>query len=165
MDSVKYDNHQRNTHNNTLNQVCGGYGHKTAHDGVTYDYYRSDNHRHMILDSEETGEQCSDRLKARRRIRNKENQNYNRRDTHQNVFLVPETSGKEIRNGNRVAFYRIAAQTLRHNQPVQIGSQTQADSGPTSVRDAGQISDARQSHQEPAAHIGSLRAHRRYQRS
>ena len=65
-----------------------------------------------------------------------------------------------LRQRDRVACHLgVLAQRLGYEQPVEIGADRKADADPAGGN-AGQICRARQTHQQPAGHIGRLRTHR-----
>ncbi len=59
----------------------------------------------------------------------------------------------------------VAADPFCHDLPVDVSSDGKADSGPSCVRDTGQVRETRESHKKPAAHVRGLRAHSCYERA
>ena len=163
MDAEKYNDNQRNAHDDALNQVRGGYCHKASHDRVTDNYHCACYHCSVIVYAEQAVEQGSHCLESGGGVGNKENQNYDGGNTHQYVPVIPVTAGEKVRYGNGPACYGIAAQALGNNQPVEICTNSQTNGGPACIRDAGQGCNSRQTHEKPAAHIRSLGAHGSYQ--
>ena len=82
MDAKEYNDNQRNTHDNALNQVRGGHCHEAAHDRVSDDDHGTGYHCHMVIHAEQTVEQGSHSLEARCGIGDKENQDYNGGNAH-----------------------------------------------------------------------------------
>lgn len=77
-------------------------------------------------------------------------------------FLLLEACGEELGNGDGVVRNNgIAAETARHDQPVDVRAHRKADGRPRGVRQAAPVRHAREPHQQPAAHVRGLRAHRR----
>ncbi len=59
----------------------------------------------------------------------------------------------------------IIAKPLCHQQPVDIGTEAQAQRCPHRTAQTGPVRDSRQAHQKPSAHVGSLSSHGRHPRS
>ena len=118
VDTVKYNDDQRDGHNNTLDAVSGRHCHKAAHDSISYNNNGAYDHGDVIICSEQAGEQGSDSLKAGGGVRNKDNQDDDRGDAHQDILLIMIPFGKEIRDRDRITGDGIAADTIRHDQPV-----------------------------------------------
>ena len=76
-----------------------------------------------------------------------------------------ETVEEIIRQRQRIiGIFGMHAQTARHQKPVEIRTDHQADGNPSLVQ-AAQINRPGQPHQQPARHIRSPRRHRRYKRA
>ena len=163
LDAKEYNDNQRNAHDNTLNQVRGGHCHKPSHDCVSDDDHSACDHCHMVIYAEQAVEQGSHRLKARRGIGNKENQDNDGGNAHQYVPVIPVAAGEKVGYGDGPACNGITAQAPGNNQPVEICTHGQTNGGPARIRDAGQVCNSRQAHEKPAAHIRSLGAHGSYQ--
>ena len=73
VNSVENNNNQSNTHDNALNQICGGNSHKSTHNGISDNDYGADNHSCMIVEAKQTVKQGSDCFKAGCSIGDKEN--------------------------------------------------------------------------------------------
>ena len=88
-----------------------------------------------------------------------ENNDNNRSDGRQQVLFVTIAVGEKVRESDGTRGVRIHADAAGNDQPVEIGADGKTDCRPCGVRNAGGIGDARQTHQQPAAHIGRLGAH------
>ena len=158
-----HNHHQGNGHDDTLNQVGSRYCQKTAQHSVGNDNRRTDQHCHMILYTEQALKQSADGLKTGSGIGHEKDNDNDGCNTGQKILLIPVSLGEEIGNRDGSCLHRIAAQPLGNEQPVQIGTQCQSDGGPACICHAGQICYPGQSHQQPAAHVGSLGTHRSHQ--
>ena len=77
-----------------------------------------------------------------------------------------ESFGEEVRNGDRVTCHHgVAAQTTCDELPVEVGAESQAKGRPQRVGGTGEVGDARQTHEQPAAHIGGFGAQCRQPRT
>ena len=81
-------------------------------------------------------------------------------DYGKNTFVISVTVGKEQWQCRRVsADMRIITKSLGNNKPVYISSDCQSDCSPRCISRTGQVSNAGQSHQQPAAHVRGLGTH------
>ena len=104
--------------------------------------------------------------KPKEESKNKENNDHCSSNQLQDPFFIMITVGKEIGNRKGIRCHlRISPDSLRHHQPVYISSNSQADGRPSGICNTGQISDSRQSHQKPAAHIRGFCTHCSNERS
>ena len=118
----------------------------------------------MIVHAKQAGKQSANGFKPGRRVGNKKDQNDNGSNTHENIPVIPVTPRKKVRDGDGAAGHGIAPQSFGNNQPVEISAGCQPDRGPAGVCDSRQIGDTRKPHEQPAAHVRCLRAHRCHQR-
>lgn len=166
VDAKEHDHDQCQRHDDALDQVGGGHGEEAAEHCVADDDDGADQHGHVVFHLEQAVEQRTHRLKAGRGIGHEEHEDDDGGDAGQDVPVVAVTAGEELRNGEGVARNdRVAPQALGHDQPVEVRANGEADGGPTRLCNAAQIGDARQSHEQPAAHVGCLGAHGRHERA
>ena len=81
------------------------------------------------------------------------------RDNGQDAALVPEAAGEEVGDGEGVDAVGVHAETLGHEEPVEVGADGQTDGRPGGLCQAAHHGDGGQTHEEPAAHIRGLGAH------
>ena len=165
LDAKHHYNDQRNGHKDGLDQVGEGNRHKTAQHCIANDYNSAYDHRGMVIHPKQAVEQRTDGLKAGSGIGDKENQDYHRRNGGKQVFLIAIPAGEKVRHGDGPNAGRIAPQPPRYDKPVEVGAYRQPDAGPGNLRQAAQVCQSRQTHQQVAAHIAGLSAHGRYQRA
>ena len=101
VDTVKYNDDQRDGHNNTLDEVSGRHCHKAAHDSISYNNNGAYDHGNVIICSEQAGEQGSDSLKSGRGVRDKENQDDDGRDAHMIPAGESQTNGESQKTGEK----------------------------------------------------------------
>ena len=156
---TKYNN-DCDRHNNTLDKVCRTCCEESAQCGVSYDNDCTDQHCRQIIHSEQVCKQLAAGCKSGSRIRYKENDDQQCCDYGKNTFVISVTVGKEQRQCRRIsADMRIITKSLGNNKPVYISSDCQSDCSPRCISRTGQVSNARQSHQQPAAHVRGLGTH------
>ena len=82
------------------------------------------------------------------------------RDRHNDLLLFAEAVREELGNSDRVVRSNaVSAESLGDDKPVEVGTDGQTDGGPGGLRQATHHGDGRKTHEEPAAHVGGLRAH------
>ena len=91
MNPEEYDNQQRNTHHNPLNQVCGACCKEAAHRGIQHNNNRTDDHGRNIIHTEQGAEQLAAGDKAACRVNRKENKYKQRRNAENYLFLFMVT--------------------------------------------------------------------------
>lgn len=142
-----------------MNEVGHHHRQVAAHHGVDEHDHRADDHHDVVVETEQRGEQLAHGHEAAAHVHAEEHQDDHGRDGGDHALLVMETLGEEVRNGDGIAgHYRVAAQSPGHKLPVEIGAERQADGGPHRVGRAGEVGQARQAHQQPAAHVGGFGA-------
>ena len=164
-DPEEYDDDQSDRHENTLDQVCRGNGKETAERRIPDDDDSTYDHGGVIIKAEQTVEKRSDRLEARCSIRYKENDDDQRRDACKRMALVAVPSRKEIRNRKCPDLVGVSAKQSRDQQPVEVCSDSETDCSPADLRNTGEVSQSRKTHEQITAHIRSFRTHRRDERS
>ena len=113
----------------------------------------------MVVPAEQRGEQFADGHEAAADVHAEEHEDDERRDGGDDIAIVMEAFREEVRNGDRVTGnHRVAAQPARDEFPVEVRAERQADRGPHRVGRAGEVGDAGQAHEQPAAHVGGFRA-------
>ncbi len=155
---------QCNRHDDGLNKIRERRGKKSAGCRIEHDDDRADDHREMIIHSEQRMKKLPAGRKSGRRIGNEKNDDPDRCQKGQYMLCITVPVGEKLRQRNRVRPLRVAAQLLRDQQPVEIRTAGQPDYRPPHIRSACEICQSRQTHQQITAHIRSLGAHRRDQR-
>ena len=158
-DAEAHHHNERRRHKDALHQVGGGHGQKAAQHGVADDDHGADDHGGVVIKAEEAVEKGAHCLEAGGGIGNKEHQDHNGRDAGEGVALILVTAGKEVRHRDGPQAVGITADALGHDEPVEVGAHGQADAGPGDLRQAAEVGQARQAHEEVAAHVAGLRAH------
>ena len=163
--AVHQHSHKGQAHHDGLDEVCGGNGAETARDGIAHDDAGRDHHGRHVIHAEQAVEQLAASGKARSRVGHKEHDDDHRAQCVEQIALVVEAQGQELRHGDGFQIGRIPPQPPGHDEPVQPGAQRQADGGPAGRGDAGEVGKTRHSHQQPAGHIAGFGAHGRDQRA
>ena len=159
-DAEDQNEDQGGGHHDGLDKVGDGGRQETAHGGVGHNDHGGDNHGRHVVDPEEAGEQLAAGGKARGGVGHEENHDDHGGNAHQQMAAVPEPVFKEVGDGDAVAAdLGIVAQPLGHDEPVQIGADSQAHGSPEGVADAGDIGQSRDAQQQPGGHIAGLGAH------
>ncbi len=154
-----HDNGQGRRHDDRLDQVHGGHGVKAPDGGIADDDDGPDDYRRHVVPAKEAVEELADGGKAGGYIRHEENQDNQGGDTHDDGLLLPIALGDEAGNGDGVQLHAVAAELFGHQQEVQVGAHGQANGGPAGVRHAAEVRQARDAHEQVAAHVGGLGAH------
>ena len=151
---------QRNRHDNGLYKVGGRSGEETAGCRVADNDDGRNNHCPEVIHPEQAGEQLTAGGEARSGVRDEKDQNDQCGQAHQDTAFIAKAVVEEIGNGDGIAGdVRVQADTLGDDKPVDIGADGQADCRPTGVRDAGQIGQAGQTHEQPRTHVRGFGAH------
>ncbi len=157
---------EREEHEQTLDEVGHDHGQIAADDGVGEHDGRADHHGQVVVPAEQGGEELADRHEAAADVHAEEHEDDQRRDGGDDVLLVVEALGEEVRHGDRVTgHHRIAAQSLGDDLPIEVGADRQSERGPQRIRGTGEVGETGQSHEQPSAHVGSLGAERGQPRS
>ena len=162
LDAEHQNDDQRQRHDDGLNQVGGGHRQETAQNGVDDDNCGTDQHGSRVVKAEQAVEQLTDGGKAGSGVGDEEYDNDKGANTAQKLPVVRKALGNELRYGDGVDLGGVNAQTLGHQQPVQICTHSQTDGRPGSVGHAGNVSHAGQTHQQPGTHVAGLGTHGRH---
>ena len=157
--------HQRDGHDDALDQVGGGHGQKAAQNGIENDHCRAYQHGDHVVKAEQAVEQLADGGKAGSGIGDEEDQNDQGGNAQQHLLVILKALGEELRHGDGVDLRGVDPQSLGHQQEVQVCTQCKADGRPCRVGDAGEVRHAGQAHQQPRAHVAGLGAHSRDHRA
>lgn len=156
-DRADEDHEYRDDHDHALDQVGGADGEVSAGEGVDEDEQRADDHHRCVVHIEERGEELAAGGEATADVDAEEEEDDEGRDGLDDALLVAETVREEARDRNRVIrLLRILAQPLGYEEPVEVGSDCEADGRPHRIRRAAEVGNARQAHQQPAAHVRRL---------
>ena len=164
-DAVHQHSHQRQRHDDGLDEVGGGHGAETAQNRITHDDEGRHQHRRHVVHPEQAVEQLATGRKAGGRVGHEEDDDDDRAQRVEQVALVMESQRQELRHRDGVQIGRVPPQPPGHDQPVQPCTHRKADGCPAGRGDAGEVGKARHSHQQPAGHIAGLGAHGRDQRT
>ena len=150
---------QREKHEQALDEVSHDHGKIASDHGVGEHDGRADHHGQVVVPAKQGREKFADRHEATADIHAEKYEDDQRRDGGDDVAFVMESFGEEVRNGDRVTCHHgVAAQTACDELPVEVGAESQAEGRPQRVGGTGEVGDARQSHEQPAAHIGGFGA-------
>ena len=148
---------QRKKHEQALDEVGHDHGKIAADQGVGEHDGRTDHHGQVVVPAEQGREEFTDRHEAAADIHAEKYEDDQRRDGGDDVAFVMESFGEEVRNGDRVTCHHgVAAQTPCDELPIEVGAESQAEGRPQRVGGTGEVGDARQTHEQPAAHIGGF---------
>ena len=165
IDAIHQHRDQRHAHDNGLDQVGGRHSAEAAHDGVAHDDHSGQDHGRHVIHAKQAVEQLAAGGKAGSGVRDEEHDDNDRAQRVEQVALVMEPQGKELRHRDGIQIGRVAAQAAGHDEPVEPCAHSKADGRPARRRDAGEICKARHTHQQPAGHIAGFGAHSRDQRA
>ena len=150
---------ERKEHEHALNEVGHHHRQIATHHGVDEHDHRADDHHDVVVEAEQRGKQLAHRHEAAAHIHAEEHQDDYGRNSGNHALLVMESLGEEIRNSDGVTgHHRVATQAAGHKFPVEIGTESQADGSPHRIGRAGEVGQARQAHEQPAAHVGGFGA-------
>ena len=91
-----HNDDERDRHEDRLNQVGERNGHEAAHHRVQHDHDAADDHRRVVLHTKKAVEERADGLEAGRRVRDKENEDHDRRDAGKQMLLISEAAGEKV---------------------------------------------------------------------
>ncbi len=164
-DRQNKDEDEYRYHHDRLHEVGRALGQIATEEGVhEYEYGRDDHHA-AVGQAEQIGEQLAAGAEALSRVDAEEDDDDERGQRHEPLFLLMEAAGEVVRDGERIHRNAVAAQTAGDDQEVEIRSQRQTDTGPADVRETRPIRKTGQTHQQIAGHIRGLRAERRHPRA
>ena len=158
-DAEADDADQRHGHDDGLHQVGGGGSHEAAGGGVGHDDSGGDDHSDAIVKAEQGGEQLAAGGEAGGSVGDEKDHDDHGGDAQEQVAVVLEAAFEEIGHGICTDVFGVSTQALGHNEPVQIGTDADAEGSPGDVADAGGVGQAGQTHQQPGGHIRRLGAH------
>ena len=142
-----------------MDEVGHDHGKIASDHGVGEHDGSADHHGQVVVPAEQGREKFADRHEAATDIHTEKYEDDQRRDGGDDIAFVMESFGEEVRNGDRVTCHHgVAAQTACDELPVEVGAESQAEGRPQRVGGTGEVGDARQSHEQPAAHIGGFGA-------
>ena len=158
-DAEEDDEHQGKGHDDALDQVRGRHGQEAAQDRVADDDDGTHDHGHVVVHPKEAVEQRTDGLKAGGSVGDEEDQDDHSGDAGEHILLVPVAPGEEAGDGDGPDVGRVPAQTLGHDEPVEVGADGQANGRPAHLGNAAEIGQAGQTHEQVAAHVRGFGAH------
>ena len=156
-DAADEHGREREEHERALDEVGRAYREVPADERVEEHDDRSEHHHRRVVEPEERREQLAAGHKAASRVDGEEQKRDDRGDRHEDVLVVVKAIREEIGDRDRIVRdLGILAQALRDEFPVQIGADGKADRRPHGIRRPREIGNARQAHEQPARHVGSL---------
>ena len=155
----EHDDHEGDGHDDGLHEVSHGGGEEAAEDGVAGDDGAADDHAVHVVHAAERGEELAAGGEAGRSVGDEEDDDDKGGNGHEQVALVVEAMGEEVRNGDGVDLFAIHAQALGHDEPVQVGANGEADDCPGGFGDAAEQGKAGDAHEQPGGHVGGFSAH------
>lgn len=106
----------------------------STHEGVHEHDKSAQNHHGGVVEPEQRGEKLAARYKAAAAIDAEEQQNNDGSDAHENAAIVMEAVAEKIGQSDGVTGnLRILAQAARHELPIQIRANGEADCGPHGI--------------------------------
>ena len=157
------DDDDSDSHKNTLHQVGGTGCQEAAGYGIAHDDNGADDHCQNIVHAEDAAEQFAAGSEAGCCVGNEEHDDNNGRDTHEDIFVITVSAGEKVRHGDGVICHvGVDTDSLGNDEPVEIRTDGKTNGCPCSVRNTGEVSDAGQTHEEPAAHVRGFGTHSRY---
>ena len=147
-------NHKhRDKHHQRLDKVRPAYGKESAQERVAHHHDRTKDKSRRIAHAENRSEQLSAGDKAGDRVEQEERENENRGNDADDSLLVAETIREKVRERNRVAAeMAVLAQPATDDFPVEVRADYKPNANPGFGK-AAHEHGARESHQQPAAHI------------
>ena len=146
---------QRKDHQGGLYGIGPAYCQETTDEGVGNGRRSTGPQRSLVGHAEGAFEQAGTGHDAGGAVDGEEHQDHDGGDNPQQAAFIFETAGEVIRQGQGVAVvFGLDPQATGHEQPVEVGTDDQADGDPA-FRQAGHVDGTWQAHQQPAAHVGS----------
>ncbi len=118
LDAKNNDNKKGDGHDDGLNKVCGAGCKKSAESRVNDDDERTNQHRRHVRRIKQSAEELSASGESGRSIGNKENDNDNRCDSSQKIFLVPIPFGEKLRQRNSITLLAVTTNSSCNEKPV-----------------------------------------------
>lgn len=119
---------------------------------------RADDESRLVVHAERILKKTGARNHARSAVDREEDENHGRRNDAQHVLFVFKAVRKVVGERERVVrLFGIDAKARCHELPVEPGADDQSDRNPA-LRNAVKEDGARETHEEPPAHVGG--AHR-----
>ena len=158
--AVNKNDDERSGHNNALDKARDGGRHETAGRAVGNDDSGGDYHCRHVIKAEEAVEELAAGGKARGGVGHEEHDDDDRADGLNDLGVIAETHGEEVRHGNGMGLCGILSHSLGDDEPVEICTQRQTYCCPAGFGNAAEEGETGNAHQQVRAHIGSLGAHR-----
>ncbi len=153
------DDRQGEDHHDRLHEIGGRFRQKAPDHHVRENENSAQNHHARIGQAEDRTEEFTHGHKTARRVDRKKDQDEEGRGGHQEAALFPEAVAEKVRDSDGVAGkHGIGAEPPGDEQPVKPGADGKTDRGPEGIAQAEPVGEARQAHQQPAAHVRGLGA-------
>ena len=153
---VHHDNRsddKRYTHQRSLEGIGPAHGQEAADENVQNGCGGADPERALVGHAEGVFKEAGARDDAAGAVNRKEHQNNNGRQNAQHARIVLEAVRKKVGQGERIVRnLGVDAKTRRHELPIEIGAEREADGNPAFC-DARKKHGAGKPHQQPAAHV------------
>ena len=145
---------EREDHQRGLHGVGPAHSQETTDECVSDGRRCTSPQRGFIRHAEGALEQTGTGNDAGSAVDGEEDQDDDGGDDTQQAAIVFETAGEIVRQGQRVTVVLgLHAQPASHEQPVQVGTNRQADGDPD-LGQAREVDGTGQAHQQPATHVG-----------
>ena len=149
-----HDEHEE--HEAALHEVGGNHGEVAAHHRVQEDDEGAQSHHGGVVHTEQRVKELPHGHEAAAHVDAEEEHRDEGRDGADDVLVVFEAAVVEARHGDGVGCLGVLAQALGDELPVEPGADGQADGSPAGLREAGEVRQARQAHEQVAAHVRRL---------
>ena len=123
---------------------------------VSDDNDRAYYHCGSILEVKQRTEQLAAGSKAGGGVGNVENDNHKSSESFDYLSVVTETASYVFGQGDSSQSYRIPAQTLCNEKPVEVSAERKTYSRPACLRDAVEEGKTGNAHKKPCAHVRGL---------
>ena len=160
VDAENEDDDKCGRHNDALDKARDGGRHETAGRAVGNDDSGGDYHCRHVIKAEKAVEELAAGGKAGGGVGHKEHDDDDRADGLNDLGVIAETHGEEVRHGNGMGLCGILSHSLGDDEPVEICTQCQTYCRPARFGNAAEEGKTGNAHQKVRTHIGSLGAHR-----
>lgn len=114
----------------------------------------AEDHHDRIVHAKERVEELAAGDEAAARVDAEEDEDDDGGNRAHDVLAVVEAIGIETGQRDRVVgLFGIAAQALGDEQPVEVGTECQADTRPARIGGTGEVGEAGQAHEQVARHV------------
>ena len=159
VDAEDENNDESKGHDNALDKACDRGCHEAAHCAVSNNDDSGDDHGGHVIKTEEGVEKLAAGGEAGSGIGYKENDNGDGADDLNKLGVVSEAACKEVGNSDGAQLAGVESQSLRNDEPVEVGAQSQTNGGPAGLSHTAEQSQTGNAHQQICTHIGGFSTH------